>query len=47
MAQKQAKGGQPRDNEQEVGLFIQNVWFLLFFFTLMILIASFGLIAEA
>jgi hypothetical protein len=35
------------DNRQDITLFIKNVWFFLFFFALLLLIASFGLVAEA
>lgn len=31
----------------DITLFIKNVWFFLFFFALLMLIASFGLVAEA
>lgn len=35
------------DPQQEVNLFMRYVWFYLFFFFLLLMIASFGLIAEA
>lgn len=31
---------------QDVSVFIKNIWFLLFYFLLLLTIASFGLIAE-
>lgn len=35
------------DSQQEVSLFMRYIWFYLFFFFLLLMIASFGLIAEA
>jgi hypothetical protein len=32
---------------KQSGLFIRYIWFYLFFFFLLVMIASFGLIAEA
>lgn len=42
-----AKKANPADDRQDIGIFIKNVWFFLAFFFMMLLIASFGLIAEA
>ncbi len=39
---------QPKpDSQQDVTLFMRNLFFYAFFFFLLFLIASFGLIAEA
>lgn len=38
---------QQPDNRHDITLFIKNVWFFLFFFAVLLLIASFGLVAEA
>ncbi len=35
------------ESKEEVSLFVRYIWFYAFFFFLMIMIASFGLIAEA
>jgi hypothetical protein len=35
------------DSQQTVSLFMRNIWFYAFFFFLLLMIASFGLIAEA
>ncbi len=35
------------DSQQEIGLFMRYIWFYSFFFFLLLMIASFGLIAEA
>jgi hypothetical protein len=39
----------PSDEQQrpDISLFLKNVWFFLFYFALLLLIASFGLVAEA
>lgn len=42
-----AKQTNPADDKSDIGIFIKNIWFFLAFFFLMLLIASFGLIAEA
>lgn len=34
------------ERAQEVSMFIKNVWFLLFYFLMLLMIASFGIIAE-
>ena len=34
-------------NDEDVKRFIDNLWFYAFFFVLLVMIASFGLIAEA
>lgn len=34
------------DKRYEVGLFLRTIWFFLLFFALLLMIASFGLIAE-
>lgn len=36
-----AEGDRP-----DISMFLKNVWFFLFFFALLLMIASFGLIAE-
>ncbi len=33
-------------NREEVSLFMKNLWFFLLYFALLLMIASFGLIAE-
>ncbi len=33
--------------DQGVSIFVKYVWFYLFFFSMMMMIASFGLIAES
>lgn len=35
------------DRTQQVSLFMRYVWFYVMFFAILLLIASFGLIAEA
>lgn len=35
------------DPQEHVSLFMRYLWFYLFFFFLLLMIASFGLIAEA
>lgn len=35
------------ENREDINLFMKNVWFFLFYFFLLLLIASFGLVAEA
>lgn len=30
----------------EINIFLKNVWFFLFYFALLLMIASFGMIAE-
>ena len=35
------------DSQNDVSMFMKNLWFFLFYFLLLIMIASFGLIAEA
>ncbi len=35
------------DEQHEVSLFVRYIWFYVFFFFLLFMIASFGLIAEA
>jgi hypothetical protein len=35
------------DSQNDVTVFMKNLWFFLFYFLLLIMIASFGLIAEA
>jgi hypothetical protein len=35
------------EDRPDISLFIKNVWFFLFFFMVLLLIASFGLVAEA
>jgi hypothetical protein len=37
----------PDAREQEIAQFLNNLWFFLFYFALLLMIASFGLIAEA
>lgn len=34
------------ERENDVSQFVKQVWFILMFFALMLMIASFGLIAE-
>ncbi len=34
------------DKREDISLFLKNVWFFLFYFALLLMIASFGLIAE-
>lgn len=33
--------------KSDISLFLKNVWFFLFYFMLLLMIASFGLVAEA
>ncbi len=35
------------DGRKDISLFIHYVWFFLFYFALLLLIASFGIIAES
>lgn len=35
------------EKREEVGIFMKNLWFYLLFFVLLLMIASFGLIAES
>lgn len=35
------------EDRQDVTMFIKNAWFFLFFFMVLLMIASFGLIAES
>lgn len=37
----------PDKQTDEVSLFMKNLWFFLFYFAILLMIASFGLIAEA
>jgi hypothetical protein len=34
-------------DKADIQLFLKNVWFFLFYFVLLLLIASFGTVAEA
>lgn len=34
------------DDKKDISLFIKNIWFFLFYFALLLMIASFGIIAE-
>jgi hypothetical protein len=35
------------EGRKDISLFIKNVWFFLMYFLLLLLIASFGIIAES
>jgi hypothetical protein len=35
------------EDRKDISLFIKNIWFFLFYFALLLLIASFGIIAES
>ena len=35
------------EKREDIDLFLKNVWFFLFYFIVLLLIASFGLVAEA
>lgn len=35
------------EDRKDISLFIKYVWFFLFYFSLLLLIASFGIIAES
>lgn len=35
------------EGRKDISLFIKNIWFFLFFFALLLMIASFGIIAES
>jgi hypothetical protein len=35
------------DDRKDISLFIRNVWFFLMYFALLLMIASFGIIAES
>lgn len=35
------------ESRKDISLFIKNVWFFAFYFALLLLIASFGIIAES
>jgi hypothetical protein len=37
----------PLMERQDISLFLKNLWFFLFYFLVLLMIASFGLIAEA
>lgn len=40
------KGKASGQERPDISMFLKNVWFLLLFFVLLLMIASFGLIAE-
>jgi hypothetical protein len=33
--------------KQDIALFLKNIWFFVFYFVILLLIASFGTVAEA
>jgi hypothetical protein len=35
------------ENKKDIRAFISNLWFFLFYFLILVMIASFGIIAEA
>jgi hypothetical protein len=38
---------QAEKQQEDVTMFMKNLWFFLFYFLLLLMIASFGLVAEA